>query len=272
MKIAIYPGSFDPITNGHLDIIERSSKIFDKVIVSVLHNSAKKPIFSIDEKISMIRKATKNIPNTEVDFFDGLLVDYAKKKSASTIIKGLRAAILYEIAFIESALDDPEHISLEGFTNELKTSIEECKSLCAKLQNGEIKLNDTQIADCNTFANQINYCCKQIKNSKGNCNNYLQTLRNLKNYFGSNSDTLSTNYLNLLGCLETRLSNYKQALECVNNCNNLLKSCYTPTENVTENNNIDTLKNIEDRHNRNEHKDNVQIPCCSPVSRWSVIF
>ena len=96
MKIAIYPGSFDPITNGHLDIIERSSKIFDKVIVSVLHNSAKHPAFTVDERVEFIKLATSHLKNVEIDFFDGLLVDYAKKKSATTIIKGLRAVSDFE--------------------------------------------------------------------------------------------------------------------------------------------------------------------------------
>ncbi len=96
MKIAIYPGSFDPITNGHLDVIERSARIFDKVIVSVLHNSAKKPAFSVEEKISMIKRATSGLPNVEADSFNGLLVDYAREKSAATIIKGLRAVSDFE--------------------------------------------------------------------------------------------------------------------------------------------------------------------------------
>ena len=96
MKTAIYPGSFDPITNGHLDVIERSARIFDKVIVSVLHNSTKKPAFSVEEKISMIQRATAGIPNVEADSFNGLLVDYAKQKSATTIIKGLRAVSDFE--------------------------------------------------------------------------------------------------------------------------------------------------------------------------------
>ena len=96
MKTAIYPGSFDPITNGHLDVIERSARIFDKVIVSVLHNSTKKPAFSVEEKISMIQRATAGLPNVEADSFNGLLVDYAKQKSATTIIKGLRAVSDFE--------------------------------------------------------------------------------------------------------------------------------------------------------------------------------
>lgn len=96
MKTAIYPGSFDPITNGHLDIIERSSRIFDKVIVSVLHNSAKKPVFTAEERVAFIKSATGHLKNVETDFFDGLLVDYARRKSATTIIKGLRAVSDFE--------------------------------------------------------------------------------------------------------------------------------------------------------------------------------
>ena len=96
MKIAIYPGSFDPITNGHLDIIERSSRIFDKVIVSVLHNSAKRPAFTAEERVDFIKSATAHLKNVETDYFDGLLVDYAKEKSATTIVKGLRAVSDFE--------------------------------------------------------------------------------------------------------------------------------------------------------------------------------
>lgn len=96
MKIAIYPGSFDPITNGHLDIIERSSRIFDKVIVSVLHNSAKRPAFAAEERVEFIKSATAHLENVETDYFDGLLVDYAKEKSATTIVKGLRAVSDFE--------------------------------------------------------------------------------------------------------------------------------------------------------------------------------
>ncbi len=96
MKIAVYPGSFDPVTNGHLDIIERSAKIFDHLVVAVLHNSAKQPAFSDEEKLDMLRMVTKHLSNVEIDTFDGLLVEYAKLKRAQTIIKGLRAVSDFE--------------------------------------------------------------------------------------------------------------------------------------------------------------------------------
>ena len=96
MKVSIYPGSFDPITNGHIDIIERASKISDILIVSVLNNSEKKSLFTVDERVEMIKDSTKHFQNVEVDSFDGLLVDYAKSKNASIIIRGLRAVTDFE--------------------------------------------------------------------------------------------------------------------------------------------------------------------------------
>ncbi len=99
MRIAVYPGSFDPITNGHLDIIERASKIFDKVIVGVLKNKNKKPKFSADERVMLIEKATSKLTNVEVASFDGLLVDFARKYGANVIIKGLRTVNDFEYEF-----------------------------------------------------------------------------------------------------------------------------------------------------------------------------
>ena len=99
MRIAVYPGSFDPITNGHLDIIERASKIFDKVVVGVLNNKNKKPKFSSDERVMLIKKVTKHLDNVETASFDGLLVDFAKEHSASVIIKGLRTVNDFEYEF-----------------------------------------------------------------------------------------------------------------------------------------------------------------------------
>ena len=96
---AIYPGTFDPVTNGHLDIIERASSLFDKVIITVAINSNKKPLFSEDERLDMIKNVTKKYKNVSVDFFDGLLVSYAKKKKASVIIRGLRAISDFDYEF-----------------------------------------------------------------------------------------------------------------------------------------------------------------------------
>lgn len=96
MRKAIYPGSFDPVTFGHLDIIERSSAIFDELIVGVLNNSEKNSLFSVDERVSMLMELTKDIPNVTVDSFDGLLVDYMKKSGATIIVRGLRAVTDFE--------------------------------------------------------------------------------------------------------------------------------------------------------------------------------
>ena len=98
-KRAIYPGSFDPVTYGHLDIICRSSKIFDDIIVGVLNNRQKNPLFSVDERVSMIEDLVKDYPNVRVDSFDGLLIDYAKEISADIIIRGLRAITDFEYEF-----------------------------------------------------------------------------------------------------------------------------------------------------------------------------
>ncbi|MGD6960290.1 pantetheine-phosphate adenylyltransferase [Rossellomorea aquimaris] len=95
-SIAVCPGSFDPITYGHLDIITRGAKVFDQIYVVVLNNSSKKPLFSVEERIELIREVTGDIPNVVVDSFQGLLVDYAKKVNAKAIIRGLRAVSDFE--------------------------------------------------------------------------------------------------------------------------------------------------------------------------------
>ncbi len=95
-KIAVCPGSFDPITNGHLDIIQRGSKVFDIVKIVLLNNSSKNPLFTIEERIRLIEESTSHIPNVQVDTYNGLLVDYAKKVEAAAIIRGLRAVSDFE--------------------------------------------------------------------------------------------------------------------------------------------------------------------------------
>ena len=112
MRIAIYPGSFDPVTNGHLDVIKRASKLYDKVIVGVLSNSNKSPLFTDDERVEMISQATGDIPNVSVDKFSGLLVDFVTKNNASVIIKGLRTVADFEYEFQMALLNkalNPEY-------------------------------------------------------------------------------------------------------------------------------------------------------------------
>lgn len=92
----IYPGSFDPVTYGHLDIIDRCSKKFDKVIVAVLKNNSKKGTFTVEERIELLKETTKKYPNVEIDSFSGLLTDYAKQRNCSTLIRGLRAISDFE--------------------------------------------------------------------------------------------------------------------------------------------------------------------------------
>ena len=99
MKIAVYPGSFDPITNGHLDILERATKVFDRVIVLVAINSAKKSRFPLEERVKMIKEATANLENVVVDSYEGLTVKYAKEHNATHLIRGLRAVSDFEYEF-----------------------------------------------------------------------------------------------------------------------------------------------------------------------------
>lgn len=96
MKTAVYPGSFDPITYGHIDIVERASRLFDNVIVAVLNNPLKVPLFNTEERINMIRQATNGMKNVEVDSFSGLLIHYVDQRGANTVIKGLRAVSDFE--------------------------------------------------------------------------------------------------------------------------------------------------------------------------------
>ena len=105
MKIGVYPGTFDPITNGHIDIIRRSLQIFDKVIVAVAPNPKKKPIFDIHERVEMIQEATRDIPNVQIEIFEGLLADYMKRKGAHAIIRGLRAVSDFEHEFMMALMN-----------------------------------------------------------------------------------------------------------------------------------------------------------------------
>ena len=96
MNKAIYPGSFDPVTLGHLDIIERTSKMFDRVIIGVLNNKSKSPLFSVEERVYMLKEVTSSLPNVEVQSFEGLLIDFVRKNDARVIVRGLRAITDFE--------------------------------------------------------------------------------------------------------------------------------------------------------------------------------
>lgn len=124
MKRAIYPGSFDPITFGHLDIIERASKIVDELVVGVLNNSAKNSLFSLEERVNMIEEMTKDMPNVKVGSFDGLLVDYMRKIDATIIVRGLRAVtdFEYELQIAQSNHVQNEEIDTIFLTTNLNYS------------------------------------------------------------------------------------------------------------------------------------------------------
>jgi len=110
MRIAIYPGTFDPITNGHLDILERALRLFDKVIITIARNSAKNPLFSEKERLEMIKRSVRTLKGVEVDSFDGLLVEYARERKATAVVRGLRAISDFEyelqMALMNRKLDE----------------------------------------------------------------------------------------------------------------------------------------------------------------------
>ncbi len=99
MKIAVCPGSFDPVTLGHMDIIRRAARMFDRVVVVVMTNLSKKPMFTKEERMALLKKVTADLPNVEIDWYDGLLADYMRQKQADVIIKGLRALSDFEYEF-----------------------------------------------------------------------------------------------------------------------------------------------------------------------------
>ncbi len=99
MRTAIYPGSFDPLTNGHLDVVQRAAKLFDTVIVAVAKNEGKHPLFTLEERVALVQQSVKKLPNVKVDSFDGLLVEYVVSKKARAIVRGLRAVSDFEFEF-----------------------------------------------------------------------------------------------------------------------------------------------------------------------------
>jgi pantetheine-phosphate adenylyltransferase len=113
MKTAIYPGTFDPITNGHLDILKRASQLFHKIIVVVSNNPHKNPLFTLEERKKLVEETVKDIENVDVDVFDGLLVQYAKKKGASALIRGLRAVSDFDYEFQMALMNRKQMPELE---------------------------------------------------------------------------------------------------------------------------------------------------------------
>ena len=114
-RIAVCPGSFDPITNGHIDIIQRGAKVFDELYVVLLNNSSKHPLFTIEERVDLIKKVTSHIPNVKVDTSQGLLVDYAKSINADAIIRGLRAVSDFEYEMQITSMNKVLYDHLETF-------------------------------------------------------------------------------------------------------------------------------------------------------------
>ncbi|WP_067839756.1 pantetheine-phosphate adenylyltransferase [Amphibacillus sediminis] len=114
-SLAICPGSFDPVTFGHLDIIERAAKVFDQVIVAVFHNVSKSPLFTVEERIALLVEATKHIENVTVDSHDGLLMDYAREKNAQAIVRGLRAVSDFEYELQITSMNRKLHEEIETF-------------------------------------------------------------------------------------------------------------------------------------------------------------
>ncbi len=120
MKTCIYPGSFDPVTNGHIDIINRAAKTFDKVIVGVLNNPNKKPLFTVEERIELLKKTVGHIENIEIESFSGLLIDFMVEKNSNIIVKGLRAVSDFEYEFQMALMNkklSPEVETLFMMTN-----------------------------------------------------------------------------------------------------------------------------------------------------------
>ncbi|MBC2277962.1 pantetheine-phosphate adenylyltransferase [Listeria welshimeri] len=114
-KIAVIPGTFDPITNGHLDIIERAAKIFDVLYVAVLNNSSKKPLFTVEERMEMIKQVTAHLPNVAVESASGLTVDYAAKRGANAIVRGLRAVSDFEYEMQIASMNRTLNAEIETF-------------------------------------------------------------------------------------------------------------------------------------------------------------
>jgi pantetheine-phosphate adenylyltransferase len=143
VKIGVYPGTFDPITYGHIDILRRSLRIFDKVIIAVAPNTKKKPLFPIEERYEMIREATRSISSVKIEIFEGLLAEYMKRKKAHAIIRGLRAISDFEHEFLMALMNrkldsDVETVFLmpsEEYSYITSSAIKEVASFGGKLKD-----------------------------------------------------------------------------------------------------------------------------------------
>ncbi|MFQ5456295.1 MAG: pantetheine-phosphate adenylyltransferase [Nitrospirota bacterium] len=143
MKIGVYPGTFDPITNGHIDLIERSLRIFDKVIVAVAPNPRKSPLFDLTERLEMIKEGVNNLKNVEIGAFDSLLVDYIKRQGAIAIIRGLRAVSDFEFEFqmalmnrkLDSTIETVFLVPSEKYSYLTSSIVKEVSSYCGDIRD-----------------------------------------------------------------------------------------------------------------------------------------
>ena len=161
MRIAVYPGSFDPVTNGHLDIIRRASKLYDKVIVGVLNNASKTPVFTAEERKEMIDLSISGMDNVSCDVFSGLLVDFAKQNNASVILKGLRTVADFEYEFQMALLNkalNPEYETVFMMTDSQFSYISSSMVKEVAKYQGEL---EGFVPVC--IANKINAKFKNIK-------------------------------------------------------------------------------------------------------------
>lgn len=152
MRTAVYPGSFDPATNGHIDVIERALKIFDQVIVAVGDNPEKKPLFSTKERMAMLRESTRHLKNLEIDSFSGLLIDYVKRKNSRIIIRGLRAVSDFEFEFQRALLN-------RVVDNEIET-------VFIMTKEHYVYLNSSIIKEISMFGGNINGMVPEIVEKK----------------------------------------------------------------------------------------------------------
>lgn len=152
MKTAVYPGSFDPVTNGHIDVIERALKLFDKVVVAVGDNPEKKPLFTTKERIDMLKESTKHLKNIEIDSFSGLLLDFVKSKNSRIIIRGLRAVSDFEFEFQRALLN--------------RVVNEEVETVFIMTKEHYVYLNSSIIKEMAMFGGKVNGLVPKIVEEK----------------------------------------------------------------------------------------------------------